>query len=128
MAEQGKPGVLIAVLLLRELKRKAIEAFRDPATLAELSPEERESAARAFEVLAESVVDPSANRDAFKFRHGEVVVLADDAAVLGLKVGHRGTVDVIYNTQPPTYDVRFRGPAGEEFNAPMYEDEIKPLS
>jgi hypothetical protein len=128
MAEPGKMGALITELLPRELKRTAIAAFREPARLAELSPEERESAARAFEVLAESVVDPSTTQDAFKFRHGEVVVLADDTAIPGLTAGHRGTVDVIYATIPPAYEVTFRGPTGEEFSAPMYEDEIAPLT
>ena len=44
MAEPGKMGALITELLPRELKRTAIAAFREPARLAELSPEERESA------------------------------------------------------------------------------------
>lgn len=60
----------------------------------------------------------------FKFREGAQVALKTDNLILRLSAGECGTVWALYDTQPPMYDVTFRTPDGEEFDALMYEEEL----
>lgn len=62
----------------------------------------------------------------FKFAEGECVALKDDNPTLGLTAGEAGKVWAMYDTQPPAYEVTFSPPAGDEFDALMYEDELTP--
>lgn len=60
----------------------------------------------------------------FKFSEGAQVAIKTDNSVLGLSAGDYGTIWALYDTQPPAYEVTFRTPNGEEFDALMYEEEL----
>ncbi len=59
-----------------------------------------------------------------KFSEGAQVAIKTDNSVLGLSAGDYGTIWALYDTQPPAYEVTFRTPDGEEFDALMYEEEL----
>lgn len=60
----------------------------------------------------------------FRFREGQNVQLARDYPALGLKSGDKGTIWALYDVQPPSYEVTFRGPNGEPLDMTVEEPEL----
>ena len=105
-----------------ELKVKTVAAFCDNKRLPEMSDEEREASAQAFEQLAERTNEDSGRHG---FAWGAAVALAADYYLaLNLPPGSRGVIEAWYNTAPPSYEVTFCAADGEEFGMPVSEEEI----
>ncbi len=62
-----------------------------------------------------------------RFKEGEEVTVCEEHAELQLRPGDCGTVWCLYNTDPPGYDVTFRGPEGQKYDTFMYEEELAPV-
>ncbi len=60
----------------------------------------------------------------FKFTEGATVAIKNDNPQLGLVAGDTGIVWVMYDIQPPAYEVTFSPQNGDEFDALMYEEEL----
>jgi hypothetical protein len=84
------------MLITRRLKEAATAAFRDNARLAEMSPEDREAAARQYERLAGEAVGVRAelarryNLERARFLRGQVDHLAPSAPDFADEIGYSG--------------------------------------
>ena len=103
------------------LKIKTVAAFRDNKRLLEMSDEEREASAQAFDRLAELTNEDNGRHG---FAWNAAVTLLADYSALNLPPGSQGVIEAWYNTEPPSYEVTFRDADGEEFGMPVSEDEI----
>lgn len=104
------------------LKIKSIAAICDNEKLVEMTDEEREASAQAFDRLAELT---EGDRQESRFNEGDAVTLTVDYyAALNLPPGSQGVIFALYATEPPAYEVTFRDVGGEEFDMPVTEDEI----
>ena len=63
----------------------------------------------------------------FQFSEGEVVALREDYPILELRAGDTGVIWMLYDTEPPAYDVTFRASNGRAFDMVVNEDEIAAL-
>ena len=60
----------------------------------------------------------------FQFAEGEMVALKEDYPLLELQAGDTGIIWMLYDTEPPAYDVTFSAPNGRSFDMVVNEDEI----
>ena len=87
------------MLLAIKLKNAATAAFRDNSRLREMSPEEREIAAQAYEQMAQTVVGTQAslarlyNLERAKFLRGQVYRIASRALDFGVEIGYPSAVN-----------------------------------
>ncbi|MGI4788624.1 MAG: DUF4926 domain-containing protein [Janthinobacterium lividum] len=61
----------------------------------------------------------------FQFSEGDLIALREDYPVLGLRAGDKGIVWMLYDTEPPAYDVTFSAPNGRSFDMVVNEEEIE---
>lgn len=60
----------------------------------------------------------------FKYKENQTIAIRDDHPRLGLRSGDTGRIWALYSTEPPAYEVTFRGADGRDFDMMLYESEL----